>query len=277
MNIFSILAAAAAEPEPIPQENIMITISAIIGAFYIIARAIVWITPTPRDDAALKKVAFWLKLINAISGLDLKQGIKKFSPVIIIGFFLLLGPTVHATDANSVQQGFTIWGLSEQRLDDQSQLIGRIGYVFKDPLFEDSKNALEVFVGSHWLQTQNTETGKTDPPQMATFGMLYEMTNLIDPNKPLVPIISDALSALVPDRYAAYPYLGWQGTWAFADDDVGLHGPLIGLLCNEKTAKKTKDHVDFVVEYQYNNFIMNLSDLKIDDDWLLSVGLRLRF
>lgn len=58
----------------------MTEISAIIGAIYILARVIVVLTPTPQDDAALKKIAFWLKLINGITGLDLKKGLKKYEP-----------------------------------------------------------------------------------------------------------------------------------------------------------------------------------------------------
>jgi len=55
-------------------------VAAIIGGLYIIARVIVLITPTPRDDEALKKVGKWLKALRVIIGLDLKQGIEKYSP-----------------------------------------------------------------------------------------------------------------------------------------------------------------------------------------------------
>jgi len=55
-------------------------VAAIIGGLYIIARVIVLLTPTPRDDEALKKVAGWLTAIKVITGLDLKQGIKKHGP-----------------------------------------------------------------------------------------------------------------------------------------------------------------------------------------------------
>jgi len=55
-------------------------ISAIVGALYVIARVVVLLTPTPRDDAALKKVSSWLKLISLITGLDLKKGIEKYKP-----------------------------------------------------------------------------------------------------------------------------------------------------------------------------------------------------
>ena len=58
----------------------MVEISAIIGAVYMLARVIVVLTPTPRDDEALKKVAGWLKLAALITGLDLKRGFKKYGP-----------------------------------------------------------------------------------------------------------------------------------------------------------------------------------------------------
>ena len=55
-------------------------ISAIIGGIYIIARVIVVLTPTPKDDEALKHVSRWLKAFRVIFGLDLKQGIEKYRP-----------------------------------------------------------------------------------------------------------------------------------------------------------------------------------------------------
>ena len=53
-------------------------IAAIIGGLYIVARAIVYMTPTPKDDEALKKIGKWLKLIAWATGLDLKKGIEKY-------------------------------------------------------------------------------------------------------------------------------------------------------------------------------------------------------
>ena len=58
----------------------MVEISAIVGAIYIVARVVVVLTPTPKDDAALKKVARWLRIIGMFSGLDLKKGITKYKP-----------------------------------------------------------------------------------------------------------------------------------------------------------------------------------------------------
>jgi len=53
---------------------------AVIGALYIIARAIVYFTPTRRDNLILDKVDVWLSRIKLVTGLSLSQGIKKHSP-----------------------------------------------------------------------------------------------------------------------------------------------------------------------------------------------------
>lgn len=50
---------------------------ALVGAIYGLARMIVALTPTPKDDAQLEKVASWLKAIAKVVGLDLKQGLRK--------------------------------------------------------------------------------------------------------------------------------------------------------------------------------------------------------
>jgi len=55
-------------------------ILAVIGALYIIARAIVYFTPTRRDNLILDKVDVWLSRIKLVTGLSLSQGIKKHSP-----------------------------------------------------------------------------------------------------------------------------------------------------------------------------------------------------
>ena len=55
-------------------------ISAIIGALYILARVIVVLTPTPQDDKALAKISGWLKILSSLTGLDVKQGLKKYEP-----------------------------------------------------------------------------------------------------------------------------------------------------------------------------------------------------
>ena len=49
-------------------------IFAILGAAYSLALLVVKLTPTPRDDAALAKVAPVVRAIAAAFGLDLKQG-----------------------------------------------------------------------------------------------------------------------------------------------------------------------------------------------------------
>ena len=58
----------------------LVEISAAIGALMVLARVVVYMTPTPRDDAALKKVSGWLKVIAAVTGMDLKRGIEKYKP-----------------------------------------------------------------------------------------------------------------------------------------------------------------------------------------------------
>lgn len=47
---------------------------AILGGLYLVARTVVHLTPTPKDDAALAKVSGVLKALAAAFGLDLKQG-----------------------------------------------------------------------------------------------------------------------------------------------------------------------------------------------------------
>ena len=54
-----------------------VNILAGIGSLYATARVVVALTPTPEDDAALEKVATWLKTLAKIVGLDITQGINK--------------------------------------------------------------------------------------------------------------------------------------------------------------------------------------------------------
>lgn len=49
---------------------------ALVGAAYVLALAIVKLTPTPRDDEALEKVSVFLRALAVIFGLNLKQGIS---------------------------------------------------------------------------------------------------------------------------------------------------------------------------------------------------------
>ena len=50
---------------------------AIVGALYAIARVIVALTPTPKDNIALEKIGVQLRAIAKVFGLDLTQGISK--------------------------------------------------------------------------------------------------------------------------------------------------------------------------------------------------------
>lgn len=54
-----------------------VAVAALLGALYTVARLIVALTPTPKDDKALEKVGIVLKAIAKGFGLDLKQGVKK--------------------------------------------------------------------------------------------------------------------------------------------------------------------------------------------------------
>jgi len=55
-------------------------ISAIIGAIYVIARVVVVLTPTEADNIWLQKVMKWVSRVAFVTGMDLKQGIKKYGP-----------------------------------------------------------------------------------------------------------------------------------------------------------------------------------------------------
>ena len=56
-------------------------ISAIIGAAFVIARVVTYLTPTPKDDEMLSS---WsgriLTIAKIVFGLDPKQGLKKYGP-----------------------------------------------------------------------------------------------------------------------------------------------------------------------------------------------------
>jgi len=50
---------------------------AIVGALYAIARVIVALTPTPKDNIALEKIGVQLRAIAKVFGLNLTQGVHK--------------------------------------------------------------------------------------------------------------------------------------------------------------------------------------------------------
>ena len=54
-----------------------VEIFAVIGALYSIARVIVALTPTPKDNIALEKIGVQLRAIAKVFGLDLTQGVSK--------------------------------------------------------------------------------------------------------------------------------------------------------------------------------------------------------
>lgn len=61
------------------QENIG-QLATLLGLFYAVARIVVALTPTPKDDKAMKEVSVFLRALAAAFGLDLKQGIEKKPP-----------------------------------------------------------------------------------------------------------------------------------------------------------------------------------------------------
>jgi len=69
-----------------------VEIFAIVGFLYSAARIIVVLTPTPKDNVALEKVAVWLRGIAKVAGLDLTQGVtgKKFAAPTLLLFCSLL-------------------------------------------------------------------------------------------------------------------------------------------------------------------------------------------
>ena len=71
-------------------QNIMV----LLVALYALARTIVVLTPTPKDNEALEEVSIVLKVIAKAFGLDLTQGIntttKPTTPTGTIGLVLML-------------------------------------------------------------------------------------------------------------------------------------------------------------------------------------------
>jgi len=182
----------------------------------------------------------------------------------IICLFLstLLGGYVMA------DEGFTIWQLTERRFEADSAIIGRIGM---------QMGFIEPFVGTSWIPKQNGETGNIDPPQMINLGTIIHFPDLIDPNSPL-PWIDDALLIFLSEEWKATPYIGWQGTWNFADDDAGYNGGMTGLLIKAREDDPDdKVSVTFAVEGSYNNFFGQAEPLRNDDEWVLSIGVRIFF
>lgn len=50
-------------------------VAAIVGGVYVVVRTIVYLTPTPSDDAFLERVHPLLRGVAKVFGLDLKQGV----------------------------------------------------------------------------------------------------------------------------------------------------------------------------------------------------------
>lgn len=78
--------AQAAEPNAVvpidpatPATALLVQILAVLGSIYALARTVVWMTPTPRDNEALGAVARWVRALAAATGMDPKQGVQKKS------------------------------------------------------------------------------------------------------------------------------------------------------------------------------------------------------
>jgi len=82
------------------QEN-WIWICPVLVALYGVARAIVAATPTPKDDEALKEVNKLVRVLAGIFGLNLKQGITKKLPLLIVVAGLTLSPGCATIEALS--------------------------------------------------------------------------------------------------------------------------------------------------------------------------------
>lgn len=88
--------------------NNLTDVLAVLGALYLVALFVVKLTPTPRDDEALKEVSGLLRAVAKVFGLDLKQGReKKLKPkrpdgeilgIVLVGSMLLLPGCASAGD-----------------------------------------------------------------------------------------------------------------------------------------------------------------------------------
>lgn len=58
-------------------EKYIIGLFTVIGALYSIARVVVALTPTPKDNVALEKIGVQLRAIARVFGLNLTQGRHK--------------------------------------------------------------------------------------------------------------------------------------------------------------------------------------------------------
>lgn len=87
-----------------------IEILAAIGALYSVARIIVTLTPTPKDDAALDRAWGGLRALAAVFGLDLKAGVSsepkrppsKLPSILLVGALSFAAVAATATQTGCV-------------------------------------------------------------------------------------------------------------------------------------------------------------------------------
>jgi len=82
--LFNLLILAQSIEGPMEPTSIginigIIEISAVVGALLIIARIAVKFTKNKKDDAAVEKVAGWLKFLRVLTGLNIKKGVDKYN------------------------------------------------------------------------------------------------------------------------------------------------------------------------------------------------------
>uniref|UniRef100_A0A6M3KM06 Uncharacterized protein n=1 Tax=viral metagenome TaxID=1070528 RepID=A0A6M3KM06_9ZZZZ len=213
----------------------------------------------------------WVWIVLGFAGVGfIRAGVKNTSKVLenmikeiemkakLIIFAALLALSVGGmVQAN----GMTIWGLTEQDLNSQVAITGRVGYQY---------DFIEGFVGSTWRPQYEVGTNELKPPQVLSFGAVIHMRDLVDPNNPL-PWIPDLLLSILPESMVAQPYFGGQGTWNLFDEDCGFYGAIIGI--QSKTNADSK--ASFITELNYNQ---NFKDLEaVPDEWRLNMGFRFMF
>ena len=79
------VSAAVVEPNavdpdaavPVTGPALVTQLLAALGSLYVVARSITWLTPTPKDDAALRGLTRWVRALAAALGLDPKQGVQQ--------------------------------------------------------------------------------------------------------------------------------------------------------------------------------------------------------
>jgi len=169
---------------------------------------------------------------------------------------------------NAVQAaGLTIWGMTEQvaNVDSQNALALRLGYYLGS-----DNGGLEPFVGSIWRPRWDEE-GDMEPPQVLTLGLIYHSMDIVDPNNTL-PWIPDAFLMILSEDVVIRPYIGFQNTWNFIDQDAGMMGGIAGV----RVQTTPDSNTELIFEIGYD---ANFGDLSVVEDRQLNgyFGIRIPF